>query len=81
MVITRTQELKKRSPAHIFHTFQVVGSEPELIFEKGKGIILTDTDGKDLLNVPAFNSEALKFYVEETGGAATATINAWVSIQ
>ena len=41
----------------------------------------TDLDGKDLLNVPAFNSEALKFYVEETGGAATATINAWVSIQ
>jgi len=51
LVITRTQELKKRSPAHIFHTFQVVGSEPELIFEKGKGIILTDTDGKEYIDM------------------------------
>jgi len=41
----------------------------------------TNGNGKDLLNVPAFNSEALKFYVEETGSANSITINAWISIQ
>lgn len=53
--------------------FQVVTG-----FTKTSG---TDGDGKDLLNVPAFNSEALLFYVEETGGANSITINAWISIQ
>jgi hypothetical protein len=39
----RTKELKARSPRHILHAFAPVGSEPELVFEKGKGVMLIDT--------------------------------------
>jgi adenosylmethionine-8-amino-7-oxononanoate aminotransferase len=53
MATTRTQELKRRSLEHIFHTHGPVG-EIDLIFEKGKGIILTDTDGKEYMDMCSF---------------------------
>lgn len=54
MVTTRTQELGKRSVAHLFHTFGVPGTKPELIFETGKGIILTDTNGREYMDMCSF---------------------------
>ena len=53
-VTARARELRKRSVAHIFHTFGVPNIEPELIFEKGKGITLTDADGKEYLDMCSF---------------------------
>jgi adenosylmethionine-8-amino-7-oxononanoate aminotransferase len=50
MVTTRTEELKKRSLKHLFHYHGVVGSV-SLIFEKGKGIMLTDVDGKEYMDM------------------------------
>lgn len=47
----RTKELKMRSPRHILHAFAPVGSEPELVFEKGNGVILTDSDGKEYIDM------------------------------
>jgi len=46
MDTTRTEELKKRSLKNLFHYHGVVG-KVDLILEKGKGIILTDVDGKE----------------------------------
>lgn len=48
---TQTQELRQRSQEHIFNTYGgTVGAEPQLIWEKGKGVILTDTDGKEYID-------------------------------
>lgn len=54
-VTTRTQELQKRSQAHGFNTYGgVVGIQPEKIWEKGRGIRLTDTDGKEYIDLSSF---------------------------
>lgn len=53
MVTKRTQELKRRSEEYIYHTQGPVG-EVDLIFEKGKGIIVTDTDGKEYMDMCSF---------------------------
>jgi len=53
MAITRTEELKERSLKHLFHAHGVVG-DVNLILEKGKGIILTDTDGKEYMDMCSF---------------------------
>ena len=53
MVTTRTEELKKRSLKHLFHAHGVVG-DVNLILEKGKGIILTDADGKEYMDMCSF---------------------------
>ena len=50
MVTTRTEELKERSLKHLFHYHGVVG-DLALIFEKGKGIVLIDVDGKEYLDM------------------------------
>jgi len=50
MSTTRTEELKERSLQHLFHYHGVVG-ELNLIFEKGKGVMLTDVDGKELMDM------------------------------
>lgn len=47
-------------------------------FSSGSG---TGTDGKDLINVPAFNSKWIRFSITETGAAAVANISVWPSIQ
>ena len=52
MVTTRMEELKKRSLKHLFHYHGVVG-DVNIIFEKGKGIILTDVDGKEVMDMCA----------------------------
>jgi len=41
----------------------------------------TDSDGKDLLNIPMFNSKAFKIIVTETGGANAVVVSAWLSMQ
>ncbi|MFC1938714.1 aspartate aminotransferase family protein [Chloroflexota bacterium] len=53
MTTSRTEELKKRSLKHIFHCH---GRVPEisLILEKGKGIMVTDTDGKEYMDLCSF---------------------------
>lgn len=50
MDTTRTEELKKRSLKNLFHYHGVVG-KVDLILEKGKGIILTDVDGKEYMDM------------------------------
>lgn len=41
----------------------------------------TGLNGKDLLNVPAFNSKFIRIRVAETGAAAVANVSVWVSVQ
>ncbi len=59
MVTTRTQELLKKDVAHFFHPQGVVGQAPKIIWERGKGAQLWDTDGKQ--------------YTDMTAGAARCT--------
>ena len=53
MATKRTEELKRRSVEHIFHTHGPV-SQIDFILEKGKGIIVTDTDGKEYMDMCSF---------------------------
>ena len=46
VVTTRTQELIKKDLAHLFHGLGRVGLAPEIIWERGKGAQLWDTEGK-----------------------------------
>ena len=50
MANTRMEELKKRSLKHLFHYHGPVG-DVNIIFEKGKGIMLTDVDGKEYMDM------------------------------
>jgi len=50
MATTRTEELKKRSLKHLFHAHGTVG-DVNLILEKGKGIMVADTDGKEYMDM------------------------------
>ena len=50
MSTKRTEELRERSLKHLFHFHGVVG-DVSLIFEKGKGIMLTDVDGKEYMDM------------------------------
>ena len=51
----RTQELRQRSQAHIFNTYGgVVDTQPDIIWEKGKGVVLTDTDASLYCRGPSF---------------------------
>ncbi|MCK5428487.1 MAG: aspartate aminotransferase family protein, partial [Anaerolineales bacterium] len=54
MVTKRTQELKEKSAAHVFHSFGMVVDKPEIIWEKGKGVTLWDTDGNEYLDICSF---------------------------
>lgn len=47
-------------------------------FTVGSG---TDADGKDLFNVPMFNSQFFKIICTETGTANPVVVNAWLSMQ
>jgi len=53
MATTRTEELKKRSLKHLFHAHGTVG-DVNLILEKGKGIMVADTDGKEYMDMCSF---------------------------
>ena len=54
MINTRLRKLRQRSVEHIFMTFGMAGAEPELIFERGKGITLTDVEGKEYMDMCSF---------------------------
>ena len=47
-------------------------------FTKASG---TDTDGKDIINIPMFNAQAFKILCTETVGANSITVDAWLSMQ
>lgn len=52
MANTRMEELKKRSLKHLFHYHGGGGvGDVNIIFEKGKGIMLTDVDGKEYMDM------------------------------
>ena len=73
---TRTEDLKKRSVAHIFHGFGVPGAAPELVIEKGKGIILTDTDGNEYMDMCSFvHCANLGYCRQELADAAYKQLN------
>ena len=54
MKINEMEELRKRSQAHGFMVFGKPGDAPEIIFEKGKGVILTDINGKEYMDLCSF---------------------------
>jgi len=54
MTGTRTQEWAERAKAHLLGSDGIVGGTAEVIFEKGEGIILTDVEGKDYIDVSSF---------------------------
>ena len=53
MATTRTQELLKKCLAHSFQPVGVVGQAPKIIWERGKGSQLWDTDGKQYTDLTA----------------------------
>ncbi len=59
MVTTRTQELLKKDVAHFFHPIGVVGEAPKIIFERGKGSQLWDTDGKQYTDILASGGNSI----------------------
>jgi len=50
----RTQEWAERGIGHLVSSSGVVGHGAEIIFEKGKGVLLTDVDGKDYIDISSF---------------------------
>jgi adenosylmethionine-8-amino-7-oxononanoate aminotransferase len=48
---TRTEELAKKDVAHFFHPIGTVGKVPQVIWEKGDGAKLWDTDGKQYIDM------------------------------
>ncbi len=53
MVTKRTEELLKKDVAHFIHPHGVVGQAPGIIWERGKGAQLWDTDGKQYTDMLA----------------------------
>ena len=49
MVSKRTEELVKWDAEHIIHPFTAVGQNAGLVFEKGHGIWIQDTEGKEYI--------------------------------
>ncbi|MFC1904058.1 aspartate aminotransferase family protein [Chloroflexota bacterium] len=71
MNTSRTEELKQRSLAHIFHTHGPVAAV-DLIIEKGKGIMLTDVEGREYMDTSSFyGCCSLGYGREEIINAAT----------
>lgn len=50
----KTREWARRVKAHLLGSDGVVGAMPEVIFEKGRGVILTDVEGKEYIDVSSF---------------------------
>jgi len=50
----RTQEWAERAKTHLLGSDGVVGGTAEVIFEKGKGITLTDVEGKEYIDISSF---------------------------
>ena len=53
MVSKRTEELVKWDAEHIIHPFTAVGQNAGLVFEKGHGIWIQDTEGKEYIDMGA----------------------------
>lgn len=72
MVTTRTQELLKKDVAHFFHQFGVVGQTPKMIWERGKGAQIWDTNGKQYTDMTsgAAHCASLGFARKELSNAA-----------
>lgn len=51
MVSKRTQELIEKDLAHFFNPLAVVGQKPKLIWERGKGVKLWDTEGREYIDM------------------------------
>jgi putrescine aminotransferase len=51
MVSKRTEELAKKDAAHLLRGVKVVGAPCEVIFERGEGCKLWDTDGKQYTDI------------------------------
>jgi len=51
MTATRKQELAQKDVAHLLHPLGIIGKAPELIFERGKGVYLWDTEGKQYIDM------------------------------
>lgn len=54
MTTSTIQDWRTRSQAHGFMAFGRPGDAPEVIFEKGKGVILTDVNGKEYMDLCSF---------------------------
>ena len=50
----RTEEWAERARTHLLGSDGVVGGRAEVIFEKGKGITLTDVEGKEYTDISSF---------------------------
>ncbi len=59
MVTKRTQQLLETDLKHVFHHFGVVGAGIEIIWEKGKGVMLWDTEGKEYIDVCSSQSDCV----------------------
>ncbi len=59
MANRRTQELLRSDSKHVFHHFGVVGARIEIIWEKGSGIMLWDTEGKEYMDVCSSQSNCV----------------------
>lgn len=72
MVTTRTQELLKKDVAHFFHQFGVIGQTPKMIWERGKGAQIWDTNGKQYTDMTsgAAHCAGLGFARKELSNAA-----------
>lgn len=54
MLSARTRELMEKSERVLLKSFSVLGTPTELIFEKGKGVKLWDTEGKEYIDICSF---------------------------
>ncbi len=61
MVTKRTEELLEKDLAHFFHPMGVVGQAPGIIWERGKGTQLWDTEGKQYTDMTAGSGQCAAF--------------------
>ena len=51
MASKRTEELLRWDREHIIHPSCITGQGTDIVFEKGKGITLVDTDGNEYIDM------------------------------
>ncbi|MFC1938613.1 hypothetical protein ACFLWM_00450 [Chloroflexota bacterium] len=56
MDTTRTKQLIVKDKAHYFHPQGIVGEAPGIIWERGMGAKLWDTDGKEYIDMTSGGS-------------------------
>ncbi|MFC1938670.1 aspartate aminotransferase family protein [Chloroflexota bacterium] len=72
MTTARTKELLRRDTAHFLHAFANVGESPKLIWERGSGARLWDTDGREYIDMSSGGAQCthLGFARKELNDAA-----------